>query len=270
MERSLVSSLHEKGWQPGQISVLPVQRSDWLQVFLRGALDLKFWQGDASPTGRAFSWYLERVSNEISSLGDDEKVVLVGHSAGGWLGRAALGFGSADDDDNDAPPVDISKVVGMVTLGSPHLPPPPDVVDATRGALRITHERFPGNYHSDMFYITAMGLAVQGAEQKRKSPLEPTSLKGFAYTSYKSVCGDGTTVGDGVVPKCSGHLEGALQLDLEGVLHSINAPDSWYGSSGIIDRWHGPMLEQLADVLSIDSLTKWQFQVPIPFFSTKR
>lgn len=278
LENSLVSSLQEQGWKPEQISVLPVARADWLQVFLRGALDWKFWSADAPPTRRAFSWYLARISQQIQSLGEDEKVVLVGHSAGGWLGRAAIGFGSEDE---DAPPVDLAKVAGIVTLGAPNLSPPPGVMDMTRGALRITNERFPGAYHApDVFYITAMGLSVKGEKQERQSPLEPTSVKGFAFNSYEAVCGVGTTIGDGVVPQCAGHVEGAIQvgplegassifigmalhciaslyspylvtfflhlkLDLDGVLHSINAPDSWYGSSGVIGRWHGPMLQQL-------------------------
>jgi hypothetical protein len=211
MERSLVSSLQEKGWQPEQISVLPVQRADWLNVFLRGALDWKFWANDAPPTRNAFRWYLERISNEIEGLEEDEKLVLLGHSAGGWLGRAALGFGS--EEEGDAPPVDLSKVAGIVTLGAPNLPPPPEVMDMTRGALRITNERFPGSFHSDdLFYLTTMGLSVVGEKQERTSPLEPTSLKGFAFNSYEAVCGDGTEIGDGVVPQCSGHLEDAVQV----------------------------------------------------------
>mmetsp|Transcript_22485 Transcript_22485/g.64670 ORF Transcript_22485/g.64670 Transcript_22485/m.64670 type:complete len:322 (-) Transcript_22485:61-1026(-) len=258
MERSLVPSLMQKGWGAEQISVLPVQRGDWLNVFLRGALDLKFWANEAPPTRQAFSWYLERIANEIQNLKDDERIVLVGHSAGGWLGRAAIGFGSEDE---DAPPVDLSKIAGLVTLGAPHLPPPPGIMDMTRGALRITHERFPGSYHApDLFYITAIGLSVQGEKQERKSPLEPTSVKGFAYNAYESVCGDGTTIGDGVVPQCAGHLEDALQLDMEGVLHSINAPDNWYGSIGVIDRWHDKMLEQLLS--SKKSSTTRQFSLP--------
>lgn len=263
MDGSLVSSLVEKGWQESQISVLPVQRGDWLQVFLRGALDLKFWQGDAPPTRQAFSWYLERISDKISALKDNEKIVLLGHSAGGWLGRAALGFGSTDE---EAPHVDISKVAGIVTLGSPNLPPPPEVMDMTRGALRITQERFPGSYHPNLFYISAIGLSVKGEKQERQSPLEPTSVKGFAFNSYQSVCGDGTTIGDGVVPQCSAHVDGALQLDLEGVLHSINAPDNWYGSSGVIDTWHDPMLKKLARLPRKGGSNKSQFQLSLPQF----
>lgn len=212
MENSLVSSLQEQGWEPEQIAVLPVARADWLQVFSRGALDWKFWAAEAPPTRPAFSWYLERISQEINSLGEDEKVVLVGHSAGGWLGRAAIGFGSEDE---GAPPVDLAKVAGIVTLGAPNLPPPPGVMDMTRGALRITNERFPGAHHApDLFYLTAIGLSVAGEKQERKSPIEPTSIKGFAFNSYEAVCGDGTAIGDGVVPQCAGHLEGAVQVSV--------------------------------------------------------
>jgi hypothetical protein len=144
-------------------------------------------------------------------------------------------------------------------------------MDMTRGALRITHERFPGTHHSNLFYITAIGLSVQGEKQERKSPLEPTTRKGFAFNSYQSVCGDGTTVGDGVVPQCSGHLDGAIQLDLEGVLHSMNTPDDWYGSTGIIDSWHGPMMERLTGVLNNNiTPTTWPFQISLPTFDLKR
>jgi pimeloyl-ACP methyl ester carboxylesterase len=209
-EKSIVASLQERGWKPEQIDVLPVQRGDWLQVFTRGIFDLKFWAGDAAPIRPAFRWYLERIAEKIEALGEEEEIVLVGHSAGGWLARAALGFGSSDE---DAPPVDLSKVSGVVTLGSPHLPPPPAVMDMTRGALRITNEKFPGTHHSpSLFYLTTIGLAVVGKEQENKSPLEKTTVQGFAYNSYEAVCGDGTTIGDGVVPQCAGHLEDALQV----------------------------------------------------------
>lgn len=257
MNGSLVDSLQEQGWPQERIDVLRVARPDWLQVFWRGALDLKFWTGNADPTRAAFRWYLERISTQIQELCQDDadcRVVLVGHSAGGWLGRAALGFGSrtARDDDADSEPlgpaINLDRVVGLVSLGAPHLPPPPAVMDMTRGALRITNEEFPGAYHKsndDIFYVTAIGLSIQGEEQQRTSLLEPTSVKGFAYNSYEAVCGNGTAIGDGVVPYSAAHLDGAVQLDLMGVLHSINAPDNWYGSSQVIERWHGPMLQEL-------------------------
>lgn len=291
MPGSLVDSLKEQGWCVGdddadgngsssnQVAVLPVRRTDWLQVFTNGVWDWNFWMGNADPTRPAFRWYLERISEQVEELcrrdnetggGDSSsrrrtRVILVGHSAGGWLGRAAMGFGSdgdADDEDGgeadgsrttipSGPPINMDNILGLVSLGAPHLPPPATVMDMTRGALRITNERFPGSYHANrdgIFYVTAVGLAVRGEKQQQRrqqSPLEPTTVTGFAYSSYEAVCGDGTVMGDGVVPYCAAHLDDAVQLDLDGVFHSINAPDNWYGSSRIIERWHTPMLREL-------------------------
>ena len=243
MPSSLFDSLKERGWSDDQIRVLPVDRKDWLQVFLRGALDYKFWLATAEPTRPAFRWYLDRIAAEIDALQDGEKMVLVGHSAGGWLGRAAIGFGSEEE---GATQVDLNKVAGLVSLGAPHLPPPEGVMDMTRGALRITNERFPGSYHApSMFYVTVIGLSIVGKKQERSSPLEPTSVDGFAFNSYEAVCGDGTAIGDGVVPQCASHLDDAIQLDLDGVYHSINRLDKWYGASDILDSWHQPMLKEL-------------------------
>lgn len=50
----------------------------------------------------------------------------------------------------------------------------------------------------------------------------------------------------GVVPQCAAHLEGATQIDLEGIFHSINVPDRWYGSDNVIDLWHSDMLKLIA------------------------
>jgi pimeloyl-ACP methyl ester carboxylesterase len=257
---SLVGSLKKCGWKDEQIRVLPLERSDWLQVFLRGAVNLDFWLSKAPPK-IAFGWYLDRVAEQIKELTvdkEDSKVVLVCHSAGGWLARAALGFGgtrdtiSSSSDEDDAQEkgvsfgIDLDRVLGMVTLGAPHTPPPPEVMDMTRGALRITHEEFPGAFHApSLFYITVIGNAITGVKQMRKTPFEPTSATGFAFNSYEAVCGNGTAVGDGVVPVVAGHVDSAMQIELPGVFHSINAPDSWYGSDSIINTWHDTMMDQI-------------------------
>jgi len=254
---SLVSSLLGRGWDASQIDVLRVERSDWLQVFLRGALDLEFWKGNASPDRPAFRWYLERISEKVQALEEDESIILLGHSAGGWLARAAVGYGTEDEGLS----LDLDKIKGIVTLGAPNLPPPPTVMDMTRGALRITNEKFPGAFHAPgTFYVTVIGNAVQGKKQERKSPFEPTTVTGFAFNSYEAVCGDGTTIGDGVVPQCAAHVDGATQLDLDGVFHSINVPDQWYGSENVIDEWHDVMLDKV-------SITKQSAFDPMKLFS---
>jgi pimeloyl-ACP methyl ester carboxylesterase len=260
-EGSLVLSLQKCGWKEEQIRVLPLERSDWLKVFLRGAVNLDFWLSKAPPKV-AFGWYLDRVAEQIKELTEDEedsKVVLVCHSAGGWLARAALGFGgtrctinSSSDGEDDVQEKDVSfgidldRVLGVVTLGAPHTPPPPEIMDMTRGALRITHEEYPGAFHApDLFYITVIGNAIRGVKQEQKSAFGPTNAAGFAFNSYESVCGNGTAVGDGVVPVVSGHVDSAVQIELPGVFHSINAPSSWYGSDSIINTWHDTMMDQI-------------------------
>jgi hypothetical protein len=226
-----------------QIRVLPLSRFDWLQVFWNGAFDIQFWRANAGPTRPAFYWYLQRVATAVQEMttttsnhkddqnaneNDDTKIVLVCHSAGGWLARACLGFlgtnssnsgvntssgitesGHVDDAaTNKVRTIPLNRILGLVTLGAPHLPPPPQVMDMTRGALRITHETFPGAYHASggnacddsIFYITVAGKAVRGQKQERQRPWEPTTVPGFAYNSYQAVLGDGTALGDGVVP----------------------------------------------------------------------
>jgi pimeloyl-ACP methyl ester carboxylesterase len=262
-EGSLVLSLQKCGWKEEQIRVLPLERSDWLKVFLRGAVNLDFWLSKAPPKV-AFGWYLDRVAEQIKELTADEedsKVVLVCHSAGGWLARAALGFGgtsgaigsSSDEDDAQEKDVsfgiDLDRVLGVVTLGAPHTPPPPEIMDMTRGALRITHEEFPGAFHAPgLFYITVIGNAIRGVKQDRKTASESNRAAGFAFNSYEAVCGNGAAVGDGVVPVVSGHVDDAMQIELPGVFHSINAPSSWYGSDTIINTWHDTMMDQINEM----------------------
>lgn len=223
---SLVRSLRNRGWREDQIQVLPVERSDWLQVFLNGIVDIKFWLGNMPAFRPSFGWYLQKIANEIEN---EDNVVLVCHSAGGWLARAAIGYGSSSTNNNNNNEceiqVDLDKVLGLVTLGSPHLPPPPEVMDMTRGALRITNEDFPEAYHKeDIFYLTVIGKALTGVKQERQSPFERSTPTGVAFNSYDAVCGNGTTIGDGLVPIDSAHLQNARQLDLDGVFHSIGTP----------------------------------------------
>ena len=74
---------------------------------------------------------------------------LVGHSAGGWLARAFLG----DDKYFDASESSVSgpteggpnrAVRSLVSLGAPHLAPPPHVRDMTGGAVTWVNKTWPG------------------------------------------------------------------------------------------------------------------------------
>ncbi|KAK1386391.1 hypothetical protein POM88_024126 [Heracleum sosnowskyi] len=55
----------------------------------------------------------------------------------------------------------------------------------------------------------------------------------FVGQGYKQICGQADVWGDGVVPEVSAHLEGALNISLDGVYHSPVGSDDesrpWYG-----------------------------------------
>ena len=99
-----------------------------------------------TPRNPSFAWYLEKVILTVEtavSENEGRKALLVGHSAGGWLARAALGDGTWAG----AAAEEASELVrGCVTLGSPHLPPAPPGVDMTRGALVHVHVNYPGTF----------------------------------------------------------------------------------------------------------------------------
>eukprot|EP00850_Spirogloea_muscicola_P024130 SM000449S16316 [mRNA] locus=s449:10947:12657:+ [translate_table: standard] len=82
-----------------------------------------------------------------------EKVSIVGHSAGGWLARLYMVEFGTDD------------VALLVTLGTPHLPPPrgvPGVIDQTRGLLYHIDEYCPGAYHPEVKYVCVAGRYLRG------------------------------------------------------------------------------------------------------------
>ncbi|CAM9724146.1 unnamed protein product [Ectocarpus sp. 12 AP-2014] len=130
-------------------------------------------------------------------------------------------------------------VAGLVTLGSPHFAGP---MDMTRGALTFTSDEYPGAFLKDkcIFYVTVGGAALFGEKDAPRR-----SRARFAYGSYQTVCGEGATMGDACVPLVYAHLEGAEQVTLDGVFHSVDKPDEWYGSEGVVDRWLVTVAQEL-------------------------
>jgi hypothetical protein len=280
---SLIQSFVNRGWVYNEnVYVVPIQRIEWINVFLYGIMDIQFLlYSNAPPTNPAFFWYLQRIITTIQQQmttknhneSDDNKndtkptkIVFIGHSAGGWLGRAAMGYICTNTifDSNS------NNIIlnGIVTLGTPNLAPPMTEMDMTRGALRYTNTYYPDAYqhyqntttitttnennnnNNTIFYITVCGDTVQGIEQVKQSWMDwirppSTTMSGFAYNSYKAVCGNGTMIGDGVVPLCSAHLQNAIQITIPNIYHSINVPDQWYGTETVIDEWYNVMMEQI-------------------------
>jgi len=68
-----------------------VKRSDWLRVFVGILLDDDARAGNGTARG-AYGWYLDltKTAIEDSFAATGQAAILIGHSAGGWLGRAVL------------------------------------------------------------------------------------------------------------------------------------------------------------------------------------
>lgn len=237
------ASLERRGFS---VKIVPVERFDWIRVAL-GLFDPAFWQSNQLASGLAYGWYLQRTAATIESCNDDN-VLVVGHSAGGWLARAALAEMQPD----------LQRVCGLVTLGAPHLPPPEGINCATRGALKNTNLASPGAFWKDIAYVTVVGNAVTGGAPEPTQVDEVYEKRGegsaqnVARVNYEALAGkfDGVS-GDGVIPIPVAHLEGAEQITLDGVLHSINEAgttmptDRWYGSEKIVDLWLSKTLTTL-------------------------
>ena len=232
----LQNVLLSKGIQ--NVEVVPIKRQNWL-IIAKGLWNIDFWASRCKPE-ILFDFYFRSVHKKVSDVKQQtgKPVVLICHSAGGWLARALLADGLWRGSNDGIISSDL--VAGIVTLGSPHFPPFPGTSDMTRGAIAYVDSMYPGAYLKNkqgIFYITVAGTAVSGDSSAPKH-----SPENFAARSYLQVTGNsankGEELGDGVVPISSAHLEGAQQITLEGCWHSINAPgNQWYGQPAMVDLW---------------------------------
>jgi len=161
--------------------------------------------------------------------------------------------------------IDIDSILGIVTLGSPHVPCPEGCVDITGGALRIVHDEFPGAFLNDrLFYVSAAGSALNVEDEQIAMPssadssMQSEADRMLAYQSYKLLSGQGHQDGDGIVPLPLAHLEGSnLQITLQNVFHtsmlhqqhqqhgSAASASCWYGSKEIVHQWFNPVLHKV-------------------------
>ena len=221
-ETSISYALQKRGFS---VTVMPLQRSQWFNV-LRGLFTFSFWLGKVTPYEPSYGWYVQMARDTIASVANDSGVIVVGHSAGGWLGRAAMGNGQDFD----------AGIRAFVSLGAPHSAPPlgiPGVMDMTRGALAWTDSNLPGAFLSNrgVHYLTVASDLITGCDVAEKGT--PTRA---AYDSYRLVCGQGNVAGDGVVPLESAHLQDASQVTLQ-CYHSIRPPR--VGDNDVRASWYG-------------------------------
>lgn len=210
------------------VRVAQVTRPDWSRN-AAALTDAAWWRGALKPRP-AVDWYLRLVDSAMQELKrdvDGAPITMLTHSAGGWLGRVyLLDFGTTGVD-------------RFVSLGSPHQPPPAGTLDQTRGILTHCSQACPGAFHPTVNYTTIAGKFVRGAALGAQGA---SALAQFAGAGYQQVCGEAEVWGDFIVPQPSAHLQGALNVDLEGVFHSplgekLPFFGAWYGSEQVLPQW---------------------------------
>ncbi|KAJ4721399.1 GPI inositol-deacylase PGAP1-like protein [Melia azedarach] len=245
--------------------VAEVSRIDWFRN-AAGLVDPNYWRGTLRPRP-VLDWYFKRIDKairEAKELSQGGNLSLIGHSAGGWLARVYMEeFGFSD-------------ISLLLTLGTPHLPPPkglPGVIDQTRGLLYYVEKHCTkAAYTPELKYVCIAGRYIQGARlfgnsnvdvdsalaiepisevaivNETHSTSTPTTFRArIVGQGYKQVCGQADVWGDGVVPEVSAHLEGALNISLDGVYHSpVGSDDAsrpWYGSPAVVEKWIQHLLD---------------------------
>jgi len=254
---SLAASLEARGFD---VEVVALERKEWAKI-LRAVFSPGFYTGKGT-TEPGYTWYLEAVEEAVSKAlrdrPDASQVDIVAHSAGGWLARAYVG-GALNEVDwtrsfryparepQRATPLPranyAERVRHIVTLGAPHRVAP-GANDATRGALAWVDRRWPGAAlkNEGVSYTCVAGRTVRG----RAGEAFKKKLAGYSHNSYVQVCGEGDmVVGDAVVPCEYATLDGAENILLDGVFHSMSkvgtydedSRECWYGSDEVVDAW---------------------------------
>ena len=191
-----------------EVRVIPASRFDWM---------LTTW---------AFGWrtLLDRVHAQVQELAANSptgRVTLIGHSSGGVMLRlylsgdlfAGRSYGGAQFCNR------------LITLGSPH--------QAKRATpLRAMVDRcYPGAFFPEVEYVAVAG----------KLDLKSDNASAFSQRSaagnYKSIAGQGTVDGDGLVPVDSALLTGAQHLVLDDTAHGGFFGRHWYGSADRVGLW---------------------------------
>ena len=153
------------------------------------------------------------------------RITLIGHSAGGVLGRLYLSPSRFLGQGHRG----LASVGRLITLGSPHY----NRRHWIHGGMmaRWVNDRVPGAcFAPDVQYCSVAGKMVRG---ERHGSLRER----HAFRFYDQIGGTGKAWGDGLVPVASALLAGSQHIVLEGVGHFAFSGSCWYGSKESIAAW---------------------------------
>jgi hypothetical protein len=204
------------------VVVAGVWTPDWLLAGVRGAGPIATRSGVALITA-------VQMARERSS---GSPILIVGHSAGGILGRLLTA-----PEPFPGRKLGAGRHVGaIVSLGSPHRLAAGAAIgrrinEVAAAAADVT---VPGAFWSPRIgYVTVASRAIvsdpRGSGRAR-----------LAHLFYRSIIGRAAvpgTEGDGVVPVAATRLIGAREVVLSGAIHSPTSLGQWYGSEASVDVW---------------------------------
>lgn len=210
----LRQTLEAKGY-PARL--VPLQVKDWLPTL----------------GGQPVTPILNQLAQTIQTTCAEfkvETVTLLGHSAGGWIARIYLGSIPY----NGKIWAGRQQIACLVSLGTPHR----SYERWTRTNLNFVNQHYPGAFWPHVNYICVAGSAVQGQAFRWADLPQWNWSQWIAYNSYNMTLAQGDTWGDGITPIQAAHLEGAMNLTLDGVFHAPNQDHRpWYGSESVLPRW---------------------------------
>ena len=277
-ERNSSFTTEESNLDVLDVSVAKIERDWWIPVTFRGESLRKIL--DAIEDAVAFRPAKEGDDDEDDD--DDEegtRIILIGHSAGGWIARLFLGGKSIKYDGKLYEGYKAKTVAALVTLGTPHNSAeayPFGRVKEVRTrekssinggdddeetSLQETRRLYPNCFHSGMKYVTVQGTGFKGRPFKFTDFISSISNTTTTKTtdwktlfeeikhgiSYKTDCRDASADGDSVTCVSSGLGLGpeAIEVAIEGVKHEKDDIYPWYGSLDVVRTWMRPVLEML-------------------------
>ncbi|KAI0564363.1 hypothetical protein FGB62_26g21 [Gracilaria domingensis] len=204
-----------------EVSVVPVTFSTWISTV------------GGRPVTPVLRLLHEAVQKARERCGCSN-VHLVGHSAGGWIGRIYLGHVPYPAGSSSAwhGARFVSK---LVCLGTPHR----SDEGVTRKNMQFVNENYPGAYHANVEYVNIIGNGASVAE-KASGTWRFWETDWFTRVSYSltdKCIGNGAAEGDGIVPLSSAFLGGAHNICMKGIWHSPSSGGAWYGHPDAVRYW---------------------------------
>ncbi|KAJ8606281.1 hypothetical protein CTAYLR_010314 [Chrysophaeum taylorii] len=237
LREQLLARGHER------VVVAPLRRFDWLRI-VPSIATTEFWTSKLEPTP-TLEFYYQALDEAFETLeNSDRDVALVGHSIGGWICRAYIGERG-------------KRVSSVVTLGTPHNPPPASTaIDQTRGLLDYVNANFKlvdgatcvvGNSTTAGSLEDLLAKPLWDSA-KNRSPLLESLVALPSYAVLAATLDPFRVRGDGLIPIDAALLPGCESIVIDDCHHSGFIPTAldsivlpstyeWYGSPDKVSVW---------------------------------